>query len=94
MGQSYENSQIDKGFLVNQPGIQIINTVSVLAKDRSLPLLIVNNTNKFIKIYRHGLLAKFSDIQKDVTTVNSVIQNKDCESKLNLKGLDVPEQYR
>ena len=46
VGQSYEISQIDKGFLVNHPGIQIINTVSVLAKDRSLPLLIVNNTNK------------------------------------------------
>ena len=55
VGQSYEISQIDKGFIVNQPGLQIINTVSTLNKDRSLPLLIVNNTNKFIKINRHGL---------------------------------------
>ena len=36
VGQSYEITQIDKGFLVNQPGLQIINTVSTLAKDRSL----------------------------------------------------------
>ena len=55
VGQSYEITQIDKSFLVNQPGLQIINTVSALAKDSSLPLLIVNNTNKLIKIYRHGL---------------------------------------
>ena len=27
-GQSYEISQIDKGFIVNQPGLQIINTVA------------------------------------------------------------------
>ena len=94
VGQSYEITQIDKGFLVNQPGLQIINTVSTLAKDRSLPLLIVNNTNKFIKIYRHGLLAKNSGIQNNVASVNSIIQNKNCETKLDLKDLDVPEQYR
>ena len=94
VGQSYEITQIDKGFLVNQPGLQIINTVSTLAKDRSLPLLIVNNTNKFIKIYRHGLLAKISRIQNNVASVNSVIQNKNCETKLDLNYLDVPEQYR
>ena len=79
VGQSYEITQIDMGFLVNQPGLQII--VLTLAKDRSLPLLIVNNTNKFIKIYRHGLLAKISGIQNNVASVNSVIQKKSV--KLN-----------
>ena len=63
VGQSYEITQIDKGFLDNQPGLQIINTVSTLAKVKSLPLLIVNNTNKFVKIYRHGLLAKFQEFK-------------------------------
>ena len=53
VGQSYEISQIDRGFIVNQPGLQVINNVSTLRKDRSLPLKIVNNRNKFIKIYRH-----------------------------------------
>ena len=52
VGQSYEITRIDKGFLVNQPGLQIINTVSTLVKDRLLPLLTVNNTNKYIKTYR------------------------------------------
>ena len=95
VGQSYEISQIDKGFIVNQPGLPIINTVSTLNKDRSLPLLIVNNTNKFIKIYRHGLLAKFSGIQNNVATVNSVMKNKPCNNNtLDLKYLDVPKQYR
>ena len=69
-GQSYEISQIDRGFIVNQPGLQIINTVATLSKNRSLPLLIVNNTNKFIKIYRHGLLAKISRIQNNVNITN------------------------
>ena len=94
VGQTYEISQIDRGFIVNQPGLQIINTVSTLAGDRSLPLLIVNNTNKFIKIYRHGLLAKITGIQNNVSTVNSVIKNDQSKDKLNLNDLDVPQQYR
>ena len=94
VGQSYEISQIDKGLIVNQPGLQIINTVSTFNKDRSLPLLIVNNTKKFIKIYRHGLLAKFSGIQNNVANVNSAIKNKPCNNKLDLKDLYLPEQYR
>ena len=61
--QTYIISQIDKGFLVNQSGLQIINTVEALAKDRSVPLLIVNNTNKFVKIFRHGLLAKIQEFK-------------------------------
>ncbi|MCG7879415.1 MAG: RNase H-like domain-containing protein, partial [Candidatus Thiodiazotropha endolucinida] len=94
VGSSYEVSQIDKGFLTDQPGLQIINTVSTLAKDRSLPVLIVNSTNKYIKIYRHGLLAKISEIQNNVTHIDSVIQNNSCENKLDLKDLDVPDKYR
>ena len=76
--------------------LQTINTVATLSKDRSLPLLIVNNANKFIKIYKHGLLAKISGIQNNVniTNVISVFQNKDCDSKLNLKDINVPAEYR
>ena len=94
VGQSYEISQTDRGFIVNQPGLQVINIESTLWKDTSLPLLIVNNTNIFIKIYKHGLLAKITGIQNNVPTVNSVIQNKQWENKLNLNDLDVPQQYR
>ena len=54
----------------------------------------MNNTNKFIKIYRHGLLAKISGIQNNVANENAVIKNKPCNDKLDLKDFDVPEQYR
>ena len=94
IGVSYEVSQTDKGFLTDQPGLQIINTVSSLDKSRTLPVSIVNNTNKYIKIYRHGLLAKITEVQNNVTLINSVIQNNNCKNKLDLKELDVPEKYR
>ena len=40
------------------------------------------------------MLANILGIQNNVASVNSVIQNKNCETKLDLKDLDVPEQYR
>ena len=43
-------SKLIKDFFINQPGLQIINTVATLTKNRTLPILVVNNTNKFIKI--------------------------------------------
>ena len=93
--QNYEITQIDRGFIVNQPGLQIINTVSTLNRDISLPLLIVNNTNKFIRIYRHGLLARISVVKGDnLLNVNSVIQNGKNDTHLNLKDLDVSKEYR
>ena len=55
---------------MNQPGLQIINTVAILSKDMSLPLLVVNKTNKFIKIFRHGLLANISGIHHNVNITN------------------------
>ena len=85
VGQSHEISQIEKGIIVKKPGMQIINTISTLNRGISLQLLIVNNTNKFIKIYRHGLLAKISGIQNNVANVNSAIKNKPCNDKLDLK---------
>ena len=95
VGRSYETSQIDKRFIVNQPGLQVINTVSTFTKDRSLPLTFVNSTNKFIKIYRHGLLAKISGIQNNMSSVNSVNKDNICESKIDLENeLDIPQQYR
>ena len=40
------------------------------------------------------MLARISGIQNNVASVNSVIQNKSCETKIDLNDLDVPEQYR
>ena len=49
---------------------------------------------EFTKIYRHGLLAKITGIQNNVSPVNSIIENNKSEDKFNLNDLDVPQQYR
>ena len=55
--------------------------------------MVVNNTNKIIKIHRHGLIAKITGIQNNVTCINSVIKDNKLKGK-KMKVLDVPEEYR
>ena len=94
-GQLYDISEIDRGFIAKEPGLKIINSVTKLNKDRTMPLLIVNQTNKHIKLYRHGLLARLSHVnESSIVNTCSVIQNASTDSKMNLNDLDVPEKYR
>ena len=37
---------VDKGFIHKEPGIQVINSVGKLRKDRSFPIFIANNENR------------------------------------------------
>ena len=67
--------------------------VATFTKNRTSPILVVNNTNKFIKIYRHGLIAKITCIQNNVTCINSKIKDNKFKEKLDLKDLDVPKEY-
>ena len=53
-GQSYDFTEINRGFISKEPGLKVINCLTTLSKDRTIPLLVVNETNRHLKIYRHG----------------------------------------
>ena len=94
-GQSYDISEIDRGFIANEPGLKVINTVSCLSKSRTVPLLVVNETNRHFKLYRHGLMARIAPINETkIVDATSIIKNSTTESNLNLQDLDVPSEYR
>ena len=52
-GQSYAISEQDGGFISNEPGLKVIviNTAPSLNKNRTVPLMIVNETNWHFKLY-------------------------------------------
>ena len=94
-GQFYDVMEINRGFIANEPGLKIINCVTTLPQNRTLPLLIVNQTNRHFKIYRHGLLAKIVPVhERNIINTCSVIKNGSTDSTINLKDLDVAEKYR
>ena len=62
--QSYGISEIDRGFIALEPGLKVINTMSCLNENRTVPLLIVIETNRHYKLYRHGWLARIAPVNE------------------------------
>ena len=63
-GQSYDISEKDKGFIAKEPGLKFINTITCLSKNRTVPLMIANETNRHFKLYRHGLMVRIAPINE------------------------------
>lgn len=92
---NYQVSAVERGFVYKQPGLQVIDSVSKLRKDRSIPVLVVNNTNKTMRVFRHGVLAKIESlVDQNVAEVSSVLRGKRSDNKLDLKDLHVAEESR
>ena len=90
--QELEVSGTDKGFLAEEPGVIVTNTLVKHSAQRKFPLLIVNNTNKTIKIKRGcvvGQVAPVNDVRP--FTVGSVEETDAVKEETKI---DAPEEFR
>ena len=91
----YQISAVEKGFTCREPGLEVVDYVSRLGKDRSIPILVTNSTGKFIRIRRHGPIAKVEQLTgQGLAEVNSVIKGQKFDSTMDLKDLHVAGKYR
>ena len=91
----YQISAVEKGFTCREPGLEVVDSVSRLGKDRSIPILVTNSTGKFIRIRRHGPIAKVEQLTgQGLAEVNSVIKGQKFDSTMDLKDLHVADKYR
>ena len=91
----YQISAVEKGFTCREPGLEVVDSVSRLGKDRSIPILVTNRTGKFIRIRRHGPIAKVEQLTgQGLAEVNSVIKGQKFDSTMDLKDLHVADKYR
>ena len=80
-GQSYDVSETDRGFIANEPGLKVINTVLCFSKNRTVPLLVVNKTDRHFKLYMHSLMARTAPINETkIADATSIIKNITTES--------------
>ena len=91
----YQISAVEKGFTCREPGLEVVDSVSRLGKDRSIPILVTNSTGKFIRIRRHGPKAKVEQLTgQGLAVVNSVIKGQKFDSTMDMKDLHVADKYR
>jgi len=53
----YQVSQITEGFIASEPGVLVPNSVVKIKRDRKLPLVIVNSTNKTVRLRKSCIVA-------------------------------------
>ena len=75
-GELYAVSAIEKGFMGNQPGLMVSNSIAKMSKNRRLPILEVNNTNQTVSLSKGCVIAKVDSIaSKRTESVNNLVKN-------------------
>jgi hypothetical protein len=87
---AYEISAYDKGYIASEPGLMVSNAVSVLGRNRRLPLLIVNNTNKEISLKKGCPVARIINVASDnVVSINSALKTEQKPTTFSLIKTDL-----
>ena len=94
VGQVYQIFSVDRGFTHREPGIQVVNSVGKLRKDRSIPILLTNKTNRTIKVHRHAIVARVEKENQKLSEVNSILKTCKNHGNIDFNNLDVPEESR
>ncbi|MES9994030.1 MAG: retropepsin-like aspartic protease [Candidatus Thiodiazotropha sp.] len=67
--QIYSVTATETNFISNEPGLMVSNSVGRLNKNRTLPIMVVNNTNRTMKLSKGCVIAKLESV--DPSEVNS-----------------------
>jgi hypothetical protein len=59
-----EISALESGHASSEPGLMVISTVAKFNKKRQFPLMIVNNTNKTIRLKKNCIMASANKIER------------------------------
>ena len=94
--QIYSVTATETIFISNEPGLMVSNSVAKLAKNRVLPVMVVNNTNRTIRPSKGSVIAKVELItQTQVNSLDSVKRQIDrTERKDWTAEVDVPQDHK
>ncbi|CAC5416202.1 unnamed protein product [Mytilus coruscus] len=89
-----EISPVASGYVSTEPGLMISNTVVNFNKNRKFPLMIVNNTNKTVKLRRGCVVGKASHVGEiNLVNVNQSQGTSGLE-KLDESEISVPQEFK
>ena len=92
----YSISAVDTNCIGTEPGLLVSNSVAKLGRNRTMPIMVVNQTNQSIRLAKGCIIAKLEAVDKDsVQNVNSVLKE---DNKLDASDwttdVDVPGEHR
>ena len=90
----YQIIPTDSGFLSQEPGVMVSNSVARLSKNRNIPVMIVNSTNKIYKIKKGCVIAQLEKIEDETMITVSEVVKQGKENELEtFDEIDAPDKY-
>ncbi|XP_067655940.1 uncharacterized protein [Haliotis asinina] len=90
----YEATGTDSGYLGNEPGLLVSNSIVKLNKDRYVPMMIVNTTNRTYRLKRGCILGKLSDVPStNLVTIPRGLK-KEEPSEIEIEDVNAPDDLR
>ena len=92
----YEISSIENGYIGTEPGLMVANTVVKPNKQRKFPIMIVNNTNRTIKLRKGCVVGKAELVyEQNMVTVKDKIQATKGPTKVdNINKVNAPGEHK
>ena len=91
----YSVSAVETNFVGSEPGLSVSNSLAKLGKGRTLPIMLVNQTNKTMRLSKGCVVAKLEPVQQEsVRNINSIINQTNLEQLDWSSDVDVPEEYK
>ena len=90
----YQIIPTDSGFFSQEPGVMVSNSVARLSKNRNIPVMIVNSTNKTYKIKKGCVIAQLEKIEDETMITVSEVVKQGKENELEtFDEIDAPDKY-
>ena len=96
-GQLCEFRQDEKSWLVDEPGLLIANSVSILDENSKCKVLLVNSTNKTYRFKKGSIIGTVSSVDKtDLSTLEELTKKtkKNFPVEPDFSNVDVPDEHR
>ncbi|MCG8045974.1 MAG: retropepsin-like aspartic protease [Candidatus Thiodiazotropha endolucinida] len=92
----YAVSAVETKFMNNEPGLMVSNSIAKMNKSRFLPVMVVNNTNRTVRLSRGCVLAKIEKVnQTKINSLDSVKKKIAATKTSDWKAeVEVPDRHR
>ncbi len=91
-----EVSNVERGYINSEPGLMVGTSIAKINGSRSIPILVVNGTNKTIKLRRGSVIAKAESVGEHCSITSCDVATN-CPKRLtpeSLSDVNVPVQYK
>ena len=87
-------SVVDRGFLANERGLLVANAVADSVRTRNIQLMLVNNTDKSMRLRRGSVVAKPDLVSQElVKPLSREVATVEQKEKLDLSEIDTPLEF-